>query len=79
MVTLRRRPSAIGRVGSGGSAQQVADLVDDSLRCGEEFVRLDCAEIGEVGCVATIDDPWVEDVEIVVVDVWRAGWWVVGV
>ncbi len=54
----------------------MADLVDDSLRCGQEFVRLDRAEIGVVGCVATIDDPWVEDVEIVMVDVWRAGWWV---
>jgi len=54
----------------------MAELVKDSLRCGQELVGFESAEIGEVGCVATIDDPWVQDVEIVVVDVWRAGWWV---
>ncbi len=58
------------------SAHQVADLIDDPLGSGQELVRLDRAEIGEVGCVATIDDPWVEDVEILRVDVRRAGWWV---
>lgn len=61
---------------SRGSAHQVADLVDDSLGSGQKHLRLDRAEIGKVGCVATIDDPRVEDVEILWIDVRRAGWWV---
>lgn len=76
---MARFASFSGRDGTGGSAQQGADLVDHSLRCGQKVVRLGLAEIGKVSCVATIDDPWVEDVEIIVVDVWRAGWWVVRV
>ena len=76
-VSSRNQPSfcsAIDPIATArSSAQQVADLVDDSLRSGQELARLDRAEIGKVGCVATIDDSWVEDVEIVVVDVWRVG------
>ena len=67
-VSSRNQPSfcsAIDPIATArSSAQQVADLVDDSLRSGQELARLDRAEIGKVGCIATIYDSRVEDVEI---------------
>lgn len=47
------------------SAGQLAYTIDDPLSGREEFVGLHDFEVGEVGGIATVDNPWVEHVKIV--------------